>query len=118
MKFLLILFLFFFGLLFGLEIRKQDHQYDDARNTFIDPTKYISRIEDGQFVFEPIHVPDQESSDAEPMQNEEEHITELNEKGAKMKTEGRMDRLGQRFGEKLSEITRITLEISFGLIVD
>lgn len=117
-KFLFILFLFFFGLLFGLEIGDHERNYDDGRDMFIDPSRYITRIENGQFVFEPIHEPNDQSNMSVDTMVTEEQIEDSKTTGPKMKKEGRMDQLGQRFGQKLSEITRTTLEISFGLIVD
>ncbi len=123
-KLLLLTFLFIFGLLFGLQLKKDNLVESDALNTFIDSTHYISRIENGQFVFEPVHqrnltAPNNSSELSELIPSTEQPIvidnTVTNNAGLKMNKKGKLDQMGQKIGKKFSQLTRTTLEMSFSL---
>lgn len=124
-RFLFLCFLFVFGLLVGLEAKNNkasEPTESNARDTFINSNHYISRIENGQLVFEPVHQQGVEK----PSQNELLHVSDVEHKnemdqlvqnhdGPKMNKKGKLDQMGQSLGSKFSQLTRATLEMSFSL---
>lgn len=123
-KLLMIGLLFVFGLLFGLQSKENPAlDAEDARETFIDPKKYISRIENGQMVFVPVHSNSQAEKkdkyrDDKVNQESKDEASNKTDEGPKMDKRGSLDQIGQTIGNKFSEFTRITLEKSFSIFIN
>lgn len=122
-RFLLLCFLFVFGLLVGLETKRNNVAETDARDTFIDASQYITRIENGQLIFAPVHqqgIEKPAQKDVEKIhvseQIEEREVGELIQDGPKMNKKGKLDQIGQKLGSKFSQLARATLEMSFSFI--
>lgn len=123
-KFSLFAFLFVFGLLFGIEAKKNNVDETEKATETIQATHYISRIENGQFVYEPMHdnreaLLEPQSDAKKDLETHEQNDEATHEhSGPKMNKTGKLDRIGQALGAKLSEITRATLEKSISVFID
>lgn len=125
---LTLLFIFIFGLLFGIEISKKEPNTSQAvAPPFLDQTHYISRIENGRFIYEPMHPQTLDSTlEGDPVLVEQMEIdnatkmehTEVASSGPIMNKKGKLDQFGKSLGSKFSEFTRATLVKSIGLFAD
>lgn len=122
MKFIIICFLFFFGLLFGVEFNKEKVPDPDVYRSHIASDQYISRIENGQFIYQPVHQSDhtikQKLEEPNTSVQKTEKALPTKKEGPKMNKQGKLDQVGKNLGSKFSQMTRSALEKSFSFFTD